>query len=664
MPIETPPAVEPAYCLRGNVGGIEQTFPLTPGENRVGSLATNEVVLLLRGVSRQHARLTLDGRELTVEDLGSKNGTFVNGQRVDRARVALGEQIRFGPVDFLFQELHRGDEELAITFEPAVSDQTSVIPVVEPGTANQHWLRLAELFHRLLMGQPEGDIGAALRLLQGELRLRSVCVQELPEGREAIVLAASGQVDREATAELQRIVAGGPDPGGPDPGGPDPERPDPSSLDSAPRQDVYFYTSPAVDDGGTGDHPTTVAALTGPGQDPLILALWGDFPGREKSELLLRLLVRMIEPCRPRPALPSGESRVAGYPGLVVPPDYVYAQSAAMARIYELMQILAQGDLPILIIGETGVGKEYLAHILHDSSPRRRGPFVAINCAAIPAELLEAELFGIGERVATGVAGSKGRLQLAHGGSIFLDEIGDMSADLQAKLLRALQEQEVHPVGRDPVSIDVRVLAATNQDLRQRIADGTFRADLYYRLAGYVLEIPPLRQRPEDIPALVERFLRDCARELERPIRGLTVRALRLLTEYPWPGNVRELANEVRRAVYLCPEHGTIESATLSEQIAGRRDRGPETAAGSADPPAVGQPLAKPVKLRLDEQDESQHLPAPMGLGFDSLKLEHLEAQAVREALRRCRNNQVQAAKLLGISRQSLRRRMERLGHL
>jgi len=638
MTASTPlPAVEADYCLRGQVGGIEQAFPLRQQTNRVGSLATNEVVLPRRGVSRHHASVHIDGRELVVEDLGSKNGTFVNGQRIEQARMALGGQVRFGPVDLVFGEYHRDDEELAIDFEPAVADQTSVIPVFDPGGGG-HWLRLAEAFHSRLFGDREGDIGAALRLLQQELSLDSTCVQEVPRDGEAIVLAASGQVDREAAAELQRIVT--------------------DYLEDGSRQDVYFYTAPPSD-----ELPATTLAVLTAGRDPLLLALWGDFPGREKSEALLRLLARMVEPCRPAAERPAVDHRLAGYPGLVVPEGYVYAQSGAMAKIYELMQTLAQGDLPILVTGETGVGKEFLAHILHDSSPRRRGPFVAINCAAIPAELLEAELFGIGDRVATGVAASRGRLQMANGGSIFLDEIGDMSADLQAKLLRALQEKEVHPVGRDPIRIDVRVLAATNQDLRHRIAEGTFRADLYYRLAGYVLEIPPLRHRPEDIPALVERFLRDCARELDRPIRGLTVRALRQLTEYPWPGNVRELANEVRRAVYLCPHHGTIESATLSQHIheflAGLPPSGADAnAAKAAEEPHRPQPL------HFDEHDESQHLPAPMGLGLDSLDLQHLEDQAVREALRRCRQNQVQAAKLLGISRQSLRRRMERMGEL
>ncbi|MEE8525416.1 MAG: sigma 54-interacting transcriptional regulator [Thermoanaerobaculia bacterium] len=638
MTTSTPlPAVEADFCLRGQVGGIDQAFPLQQESNRVGSLASNEVVLPRRGVSRHHASVQIDGRELVVEDLGSKNGTFINGLRIEQARMAVGGRVRFGPVDLVFDEYHRDDEELAIDFEPAVGDQTSVIPIFDPGGGG-HWLRLAEAFHSRLFGARDGDIGAALRLLQQELSLHSACVQEIPDDGEAIVLAASGQVDREAAAELQRIVT--------------------AYLEDSSRQDAYFYTAPPSD-----TLPATTLAVLAVGRDPLLVALWGDFPGREKSEALLRLLARMVEPCRPASESPSAEHRLAGYPGLVVPSEYVYAQSAAMARIYELLQTLAQGDLPILITGETGVGKEFLAHILHDSSPRRRGPFVAINCAAIPAELLEAELFGIGDRVATGVAGSKGRLQMADGGSIFLDEIGDMSADLQAKLLRALQEKEVHPVGLEPIRIDVRVLAATNQELRRRISEGTFRADLYYRLAGYVLEIPPLRERPEDIPALVEHFLRDCARELDRPIRGLTVRALRQLTEYPWFGNVRELANEVRRAVYLCPHQGTIESATLSRHIHEFLAGVPPAVAGAAAAePAFEE--HRPQPLRIDARDESQHLPAPMGLGLDSLDLQQLEDQAVREALRRCRQNQVQAAKLLGISRQSLRRRMERMGEL
>jgi transcriptional regulator with PAS, ATPase and Fis domain len=264
---------------------------------------------------------------------------------------------------------------------------------------------------------------------------------------------------------------------------------------------------------------------------------------------------------------------------------------------------------------------------------------------------LESELFGIGEGVATGVAANRGRIQQAQGGTLVLDEIGDMSPDLQAKLLRALQEKEIHPVGRKPVSIDVRVLASTNQNLTRRIESGHFRSDLYYRLAGYVLELPPLRQRPEDIPALVEHFLRACSRELDRPIRGITVRALRWLSTYPWPGNIRELANEVRRAVYLCPIEGTIESSSLSSAVISHHE--------SREVPSLKTDGAS-TTARNPSSDAVPPLPGPMGLGLDSLNLASLERQAVEEAMRRCHNNQVQAAKLLGITRQSLRRRLER----
>lgn len=626
------------HCLRGTLGGVEQTYPLKSGDNRVGSLESNDVFLPRRGVSRLHAVLRVEGDELWVEDLGSKNGTFINSQRIGTSRISLGGKIRFGPVALYFQEFHQDDAELAISFDRAVEEGTGTIQIRELSGGDldsklaKHWWTLAEAFHQRLYNQPGGDLGAALRLLTEELFLSAACLMELGSDGVPIVLSASGQLDQSATSKLKHLYFQA--------------RPNPA------QQDILFHTT------GDGSGPdTTFVALEVGAADPLILALWGSFPGRPSSQPLLRLLVRILEPCRPR-FTPQSQSRgPSRYPNLAVPPDYVYGQSEQMSKIYRLVESLAPGDLPILIVGETGVGKEYLTQILHLSSPRRSGPFIAINCAAIPAELLESELFGIGDGVATGVTASRGRIQQAHGGTLVLDEIGDMSPDLQAKLLRALQEKEIHPVGRDPIQIDVRVLASTNQDLTRRIESGLFRSDLFYRLAGYVLELPPLRERPDDIPALVEHFLRSCARDLERPIRGVTVRALRLLTRYPWPGNIRELANEVRRAVYLCPPDGTIESSILSEALLGYHEAHPAADAEEKQHPLHMQPLAA---TKPSSSDDVAPLPGPMGLGLDSLNLASLERHAVEEALRRCRNNQVQAAKLLGITRQSLRRRIER----
>ena len=655
MNISTPmsPLQGTQYCLRGEIGGLEQLYLLKPGENRLGALDSNEVTLPIPGVSRLHARLNVgkDG-ELSIEDLSSKNGTYADGHRVQQATVPVGSELRFGPVSLRYEEFHRDDGRLAISFDFKPPDQTLAFPVQDAprntgtqiSSLTRQWLILAEAFQERLMVGEAGDYTAALSLLVEEMHLETVCVLELPDGREPVLLNTVGRLEDATAKELRRVLR--------------PFRQQPSNRNS-----VYYDTLNAAHGGSL-----TVAALRSPGADPLVLALWGRFPGRLDSEQFLRLLIRMLDAQRPnvtRTHNRDSEDPSGIYPGLIVPPDYVYAQSEAMRQIYDLMQTLAQGDLPILIIGETGVGKEYLAQILHRSSPRRRGPFVAINCAAIPAELLEAELFGIGDGVATGVTARKGRFQLSDGGTLFLDEIGDMSADLQAKLLRALQEKEVHPLGQEPVKVDVRVLAATNQELLNRINDGSFRADLYYRLAGYVLEIPPLRERREDVPPLVEHFIRHCAGELNRSIRGLTVHALRMLTDYPWPGNVRELANEVRRAVYLCPDHRTIESSTLSKTL--RHYHATQGLGGVDSSDAHSKAGTQSGDLRRSRdrsQEDSKVISRPVGLSLDSLDLEELESKAIEEALRRCQDNQVQAAKLLGISRQKLRRRMERMGRL
>jgi transcriptional regulator with PAS, ATPase and Fis domain len=231
------------------------------------------------------------------------------------------------------------------------------------------------------------------------------------------------------------------------------------------------------------------------------------------------------------------------------------------------LKTVLQGNIPTLICGDTGVGKEPLAAILHHNSPQKAGPLVAINCAAIPADLLEAELFGIAHGTATGVRARRGKFLDAHGGSILLDEIGELTPPLQAKLLRVLQEREVTPVGGQPRKVIARIIASTNQNLQEAMRQGTLRRDLYYRLAGCVLEIPPLCQRPEDIPALLQHFLDRHTLELAKTLRGITLKALRALTDYPWPGNVRELDYEARRLALVCEDGQMIDSPLLSPQI-------------------------------------------------------------------------------------------------
>jgi transcriptional regulator with GAF, ATPase, and Fis domain len=227
----------------------------------------------------------------------------------------------------------------------------------------------------------------------------------------------------------------------------------------------------------------------------------------------------------------------------------------------------------------------------------------------------------------------RGKFQMAERGTLLLDEIGDMPLELQAKLLRALQEKEVQPVGGAPVPVDIRVIAATNSDLHRRLEENRFRRDLYFRVAGFALRVPPLRERREDVPALVESFLRTFALETGKSIHGITVRALRALIEYGWPGNVRELEHEVRRLVYLCPAGQAVDSTMISAHV---------LAAEPAPEGATAEPTAGTLDLEKN--------------------VDALERRLIREALEKAGGNRSQAARLLGISRNGLSIKVERLG--
>jgi len=236
----------------------------------------------------------------------------------------------------------------------------------------------------------------------------------------------------------------------------------------------------------------------------------------------------------------------------------IIGSSAALKRVLDLVMTVSPTDATVLIEGETGTGKELLARAIHTLSPRRRRNFVTFNCAAIPLGLLESELFGHEKGAFTGaIARRLGRFELADKGTLFLDEIGDIPPELQAKLLRVLQEQEFEKLGSTHTQrVNVRLVAATNQDLKQMVAEKQFRSDLYFRLNIFPVAVPPLRQRREDIPLLVKAFVHDCSRRMNRRVDTIPPETMTALTRYAWPGNVRELQNFVERAVILSP--GTI----------------------------------------------------------------------------------------------------------
>ncbi|NLL19545.1 MAG: sigma 54-interacting transcriptional regulator [Clostridia bacterium] len=295
-------------------------------------------------------------------------------------------------------------------------------------------------------------------------------------------------------------------------------------------------------------------------------------------------------------------------------------------------QVAARTNSTILISGESGTGKELLAHAIHCASPRSNAPFIKVNCAAVPEHLLESELFGYEEGSFTGAkkGGKLGKFELADGGTIFLDEIGDMPLAMQAKLLRVLQEREVEKIGRtDVVRVDVRVIAATNKDLEQMVKEKEFREDLYYRLNVIDLHLPALRDRREDIPLLIEHFLKTLGTELGRKIKGITPQAENLLVQYDWPGNIRELRNSLERAIAL-----SLNDVLDVEDFKG---------------------------LSGDDVPVKPTVPV-MPVGTLAEAVEKAERETIKNALSYTNYNKVATARVLGVHRSLLYRKLKQLG--
>ena len=309
--------------------------------------------------------------------------------------------------------------------------------------------------------------------------------------------------------------------------------------------------------------------------------------------------------------------------------DKLIGQSPNFESMLRSARMVAATDVTVLIIGETGTGKEVLAHALQQHSPRANKPFITINCAALPEALVESELFGHKKGSFTGATGTQiGRLQAADGGTVFMDEVDSLPLPLQAKLLRFLETGEIQPVGETATqNVDVRIIAATNANLQDRIADGEFRRDLYYRLNVVPLDIPPLRERIGDVQVLLQHFINQFTREHGLPKVSISKAALNRLVGYAWPGNVRELRNVCERLCILLAGR-TIEENNLPPEIVSRT------------------PVQRP-EIELPER---------------GINLEQVEIDLIRQALQRTNGNRSRSAKLLGISRDTLLYRMQKYG--
>ncbi len=356
--------------------------------------------------------------------------------------------------------------------------------------------------------------------------------------------------------------------------------------------------------------------------------------------------------------------------------ETIIGKSAAMQEVFKMIGRVSRADAPVLITGESGCGKEVVASAIHKFSLRANRPYVAINCAAIPADLLESELFGHEKGSFTGASTQRiGRFEQCDGGTLFLDEIGDMPVAIQSKILRVLQEGEFSRVGgNQTLKSDARIIAATNRDLEAEVANNRFREDLFYRLNVVRIHIPPLRQRREDIPLLVEFFLQRVADQKRTERVRIADEAMQLLMDHDWPGNVRELENTLQRACVLAtnkillPKDFPIgkrrrPAVPAAEPEDSEEDFADEALADSDAPAAAVNPLPSPVLPAGSEPDLQRAVEILLDAAVANEELQllpWLEREMTLHAMRRVGGNQVRAAKLLGITRGTLRKRLER----
>ncbi|MCB1035645.1 MAG: sigma 54-interacting transcriptional regulator, partial [Acidobacteria bacterium] len=479
-----------AYRLLLETHPTPLRFVLGEGTSVLGSASSSgaDLEVVHPSVSRSHARFTVDGGRITLEDLGSSNGTWVDGKKIRQATaLEEGQALRFGSVEGRLEALSEGDAEAAVELPllraPSAADPESGLSTAALAPAQAFLVaELPGLLARMARG---GTFLEQTRWVGTALFRSMPCLEvEIASGRTVLFHGRreEGRPGESFTAEAEgggvRILL------------------------------TFFQRG--------------VARASG--------------PALEAAARLLDLSRRLQEGSR-------GERRDGGADALPAEGDLRMPEPPSLhpgvQEIYARARRIARGSIGVLIRGESGTGKEVLARYLHEASGVA-GPFVALNCAALPADLLEAELFGIERGVATGVEARAGKFETAHSGTLFLDEIGDMAPSTQAKILRALQEGEVHRLGgKAPRPARARVLAATHRDLEAMLASGDFRSDLYHRIAGWEVTLPPLRHRRVDIPSLATHFLVREAEKLGVRPAGISRDALAALTAYAWPGNIR-----------------------------------------------------------------------------------------------------------------------------
>ncbi len=561
------------------VSGGVQEFNLLPGASpfSVGRSAAVDIHIDATSVSRRHANIVAADDGVFIQDLGSTNGTHVNGTLLgsDLVPINIGDAIRFGDVVAQLRGM-RASRVLS----PRVVEGTKFDErVAEEAERCVHYDRCLAVISAEVNPRTDSAVNSARSALFASLRSLDLVSARTP-GRFDVLLA-------ECTKE--------------------------EASDIAQRFQDALRTRKLRGKIGVAAYPSDVAS-----GDSVLLAA--------------QLAMHSLGDSGIEIAREGGRTmRIGGHDVIVAEPS--------MLRLFGLIERVAVGALPVLVAGETGSGKEIVAEAIHAFGPRSARPMVKLNCAAVPEQLLESELFGHERGAFSGADNAKpGLFEMADGSTMLLDEIGEMNAMLQAKLLRVLEDKRVRRVGATQERhVDSRIVAATHRDLRAAVEEGSFRQDLYYRLSAMVLRIPPLRERRREIPLLAERFAAEIAQQAgARPVT-ISSAAMSALQNYDWPGNIRELRNVVGAAVVTC-SGDEIAAESLPSELGGSSFE-----VYSETPPIERTTETQALGLTLEEE------------------LRTVERRRISEALTQCEGNQTQAAKLLGMPRRTLVRKLSAL---
>ncbi|MEK7407097.1 MAG: sigma 54-interacting transcriptional regulator [Acidobacteriota bacterium] len=607
-----------------------QFFPLTPEEATVGREPSNRVALADPAASRKHCRISRQATgQFHIHDLNSRNGTFINGLPVKERILEHGDQIQVGASTFLFltTEADETPTPSSVWLEPGRVDTRTMVRLrreqsiyLEPEKVLASPIppaRVARALNALL------GMSTAIHTTRGVSalaeRILALIFDVIPAERGAILLLEPGIEEpaaafcyERASGSVQTIGVSG-------------------ELVERAFHDGVGVLSGHAGAPGAGIRSVLAAPLFGRERPLGVIYLDSGDPRVcfEEDHLQLATAVGVvagaaIENARDMESLTAENRRLQEE--IKIQHDMV-GESPRMAEVYRFIAKVAPSDSTVLIYGESGTGKELVARAIHRNGQRADRPFVGINCAALTETLIESELFGYEKGAFTGaIAQRKGKLEAADGGSVFLDEVGELPPAVQVKLLRVLQEREFERVGGTrSIKVDIRLITATNRDLRAAVAEGRFRADLFYRLNVVSLTMPPLRERREDIPLLANYFAQKYSKQAKRRLEGISREAQACLVHYDWPGNVRELENAIERAVVL----------------------------GSAD-----------LILPEDLPEEPLETAPPASLPGDSYhaSVREEKKQLIMHALERSGGNYTEAAKLLGIHPNYLHRLINNLG--